>query len=102
MLARIPVARQESGLLSISLAALPHAGHETMAFPACMAFGPTNPAKPEKVSGLIDRVTYFNEETGFAVLKVNVGGHRDLVTGRRLPSLGQCRRVANRRGDLGP
>ena len=33
-----------------------------------------------KVSGLIERVTYFNEETGFAVLRVKAAGHRDLVT----------------------
>src|SRR5436190_23741389 len=34
----------------------------------------------ETLSGLIERVTYFNEETGFAVLRVKAGGHRDLVT----------------------
>ena len=43
-----------------------------------------NPASPEtpteSLSGLIERVTFFNEDTGFAVLKVKVRGHRDLVT----------------------
>ena len=34
----------------------------------------------DNLSGLIERVTYFNEETGFAVLRVKAGGHRDLVT----------------------
>lgn len=34
---------------------------------------------PETIAGLIERVTYFNEETGFAVLKVQAKGHRDLV-----------------------
>src|SRR5262249_54942876 len=34
----------------------------------------------ESVSGLIERVTFFNEESGFAVLKVKVKGRRDLVT----------------------
>lgn len=34
----------------------------------------------EKVAGLIERVTYFNEETGFSVLRVKSGKHRDLVT----------------------
>jgi exodeoxyribonuclease V alpha subunit len=29
---------------------------------------------------LIERVTFFNEDTGFAVLKVKVQGHRDLVS----------------------
>ena len=39
-----------------------------------------SPAGLDKLSGLIERVTYFNEETGFAVLRVKAGGHRDLVT----------------------
>jgi exodeoxyribonuclease V alpha subunit len=34
----------------------------------------------EAVSGLIERVTYFKEDTGFCVLRVKVKGHRDLVT----------------------
>src|ERR1022692_1412387 len=46
-----------------------------------MAVAPANSPQPtDKLSGLIDRVTYFNEESGFAVLKVKVGGYRDLVT----------------------
>jgi len=39
------------------------------------------PAKhAESLSGLIDRVTFFNEENGYAVLKVKTKGHRDNVT----------------------
>ena len=34
----------------------------------------------ESLSGLIERVTFFNEENGFAVLKVKVKGHREEVT----------------------
>jgi exodeoxyribonuclease V alpha subunit len=34
----------------------------------------------EEIAGLVERVTYFNEESGFAVLRVNVRGHRDQVT----------------------
>ena len=34
----------------------------------------------ESLSGLIERVTFFNEENGFAVLKVKAKGHRDHVT----------------------
>ena len=34
----------------------------------------------ESLSGLIERVTFFSEETGYAVLKVKAKGHRDLVT----------------------
>jgi exodeoxyribonuclease V alpha subunit len=33
----------------------------------------------ESLSGLIERVTFFNEENGCAVLKVKAKGHRDLV-----------------------
>src|SRR5215471_370857 len=41
---------------------------------------PAPPPKLESLSGLIERVTFFNEESGFAVLKVKAKGHRDLVT----------------------
>ena len=34
----------------------------------------------ESLAGLIERVTFNNEETGFVVLKVKAKGHRDLVT----------------------
>jgi exodeoxyribonuclease V alpha subunit len=34
----------------------------------------------ESLSGLIERVTFFNEENGYAVLKVKAKGHRELVT----------------------
>jgi exodeoxyribonuclease V alpha subunit len=37
-------------------------------------------AVPESLSGLIERVTFWNEENGFGVLKVKAKGHRDLVT----------------------
>ncbi len=35
---------------------------------------------PESLSGLIERVTFFNEDNGFGVLQVKAKGHRDLVT----------------------
>jgi exodeoxyribonuclease V alpha subunit len=35
---------------------------------------------PESLSGLIERVTFHNEENGWAVLKVKAKGQRDLVT----------------------
>jgi exodeoxyribonuclease V alpha subunit len=43
---------------------------------------PPQPAAPfpDSLSGLIERVTFHNEDTGFAVLKVKAKGHRDLVT----------------------
>src|SRR6201993_1239964 len=34
----------------------------------------------EEIAGLVERVTYFNEESGFAVLRVKVRGQRELVT----------------------
>ncbi|MCB1125500.1 MAG: ATP-dependent RecD-like DNA helicase, partial [Verrucomicrobiae bacterium] len=40
---------------------------------------PPSTAPPENLTGLIERVTFFNEETGFAVLKVKVRGHREPV-----------------------
>jgi len=38
------------------------------------------PTPADGLSGLIERVTFHNEETGFAVLRVKVKGQRDLVT----------------------
>ncbi len=35
---------------------------------------------PESLAGLIERVTFYNPENGFAVLKVKAKGHRDEVT----------------------
>jgi exodeoxyribonuclease V alpha subunit len=35
---------------------------------------------PESLSGLIERITFFNAENGFGVLQVKAKGHRDLVT----------------------
>src|SRR6266403_1577677 len=42
----------------------------------------TPPSSPpqEGFSGLIERVTFHSEDTGFAVLRVKVKGHRELVT----------------------
>ncbi len=48
-----------------------------------------NAVNMESLSGLIERVTFFNEENGFGVLKVKAKGHRDLVTVvGSLPSVG--------------
>jgi len=38
------------------------------------------PAPLESLSGLIERVTFANEESGFVVLKIKVRGERELVT----------------------
>lgn len=34
----------------------------------------------EELTGLIERITFHNQDTGFFVIKTNVKGHRDLVT----------------------
>ncbi|MBR5997697.1 MAG: ATP-dependent RecD-like DNA helicase, partial [Deltaproteobacteria bacterium] len=34
----------------------------------------------ERLSGAVERVTFHSEESGFCVLRVKVGGKRDLVT----------------------
>jgi exodeoxyribonuclease V alpha subunit len=39
-----------------------------------------SPTPVESLSGLIERVTFFNEENGFAVLRVKVAGQRELIT----------------------
>ena len=36
--------------------------------------------KGEVISGLVERVTFHNQETGFSVLRIKARGHRDLVT----------------------
>jgi exodeoxyribonuclease V alpha subunit len=41
---------------------------------------PQSSPASESLSGLIERVTFFNDETGYAVLKVKAKGRRDLVT----------------------
>ena len=38
------------------------------------------PSPEETIVGLVERVTYHNTENGFCVLRVNVKGHKDLVT----------------------
>ncbi len=38
------------------------------------------PSTQEVLAGLVERVTYHNEENGFCVLRIKARGHRDLVT----------------------
>jgi ATP-dependent exoDNAse (exonuclease V) alpha subunit len=39
------------------------------------------PQKPaETIGGLVERVTFHNDESGFCVLRIKARGHRDLVT----------------------
>jgi exodeoxyribonuclease V alpha subunit len=46
-----------------------------------MKAAPAQSATPsEEIAGLVERVTFFSEESGFAVLRVRVRGHRELVT----------------------
>jgi hypothetical protein len=43
---------------------------------------PASSAAPSgyQLNGLIERVTFFSEESGFCVLRVKAEGYRDLVT----------------------
>ena len=43
---------------------------------------------PEQLSGVIERVTFHNEDNGYCVLRVRARGHRDLVT-----AVGHCQSV---------
>lgn len=40
----------------------------------------TNEANSEVLAGLVERVTFHNQESGFCVLRLKARGHRDLVT----------------------
>jgi len=44
------------------------------------ATAPERSTPVENISGLIERVTFFNEESGFCVLRLKAPGHRDEVT----------------------
>ena len=44
------------------------------------AYSPQPRVPSEEIAGLVERVTFFNPESGFAVLRVNVRGQRDPVT----------------------
>jgi exodeoxyribonuclease V alpha subunit len=41
---------------------------------------PQSQTLSEEISGLVERVTFLNEKSGFAVLRVKVPGQRELVT----------------------
>lgn len=44
------------------------------------AFVAAGDQRQEVLAGLVERVTYHNQETGFCVLRLKARGHRDLVT----------------------
>ena len=44
------------------------------------AFVAAGEQRHEVLAGLVERVTYHNQETGFCVLRLKARGHRDLVT----------------------
>jgi exodeoxyribonuclease V alpha subunit len=41
---------------------------------------PEHKSMAEEISGLIERVTFYNDERGFCVLRVRARGHRDETT----------------------
>src|SRR5205807_5189923 len=38
------------------------------------------PSDHEVLAGLVERVTFHNEENGFCVLRIKARGHRELIT----------------------
>jgi exodeoxyribonuclease V alpha subunit len=48
--------------------------------PTPAKFGNAQVPVPEVLAGLIERVTYYNAENGFCVLRTKARGHRDVVT----------------------
>src|SRR5271169_4835485 len=44
------------------------------------------PSTQEVLAGLVERVTFHNDESGFCVLRIKARGHRELVTVARRPS----------------
>jgi hypothetical protein len=44
------------------------------------AANPERRPKTEEISGLIERVTFHNDDSGFCVLRVKAGGQRDETT----------------------
>ena len=44
------------------------------------AGGSPGATERENLAGLVERVTFHNEESGFSVLRVKARGHRDLIT----------------------
>ena len=45
-----------------------------------MPTAPSSSTLVERITGIIERVTFHNPDSGFAVLQVQVRGRRDLVT----------------------
>ena len=41
---------------------------------------PVAAIQPEQIAGLVERVTFHSDESGFCVLRIKARGHRDLVT----------------------
>ena len=52
------------------------------------------PSDREVLAGLVERVTFHNEENGFCVLRIKARGQRELITVVGLPASGS-RRQAN-------
>ena len=43
------------------------------------------PSTEEVLAGLVERVTYHNDENGFCVLRASARGHRDIATAAATP-----------------
>jgi hypothetical protein len=71
--------RMDETVLRVRDGRLDSAGPSVLSAPVetpASAFAPTG----DQLNGLVERVTFFSEESGFCVLRVKAEGHRDLVT----------------------
>ncbi len=62
---------------------------------------PEHKSMTEEISGLIERVTFHNEESGFCVLRVKTQGHREETHRCRIVACGDRRGMARCRGSRG-
>jgi hypothetical protein len=77
---------------------------EAVQLPESKAVSHQSPALPESLSGLIERVTFFDEDNRFGVLKVKAKGHHDPVTvvGRSESYRLESQSPRTRRSRVGP
>ena len=81
----------------------PHKGDlQPIDFDQDDCFLPQSSGPSEEIAGLVERVTFFNEESGFAVLRVQGSGAAGTGDGPGLIAVRERRRVADSGGLVGP
>jgi len=76
-------------------------GHDTLAG-MIVASAQTAETRTENLAGLVERVTFHNEENGFCVLRLKARGQRDLITRDRTRRRDLGRRMGSGRRHVGP